>query len=487
MQAMLVVRAPVAHRAVTLRDCALQPLLVHPRRCAAASPRGNARRQRARAASYSAAAAQPPEDALRSEPAAVLGTQRRSGDARGTQSVTYVEGDDGRLLALTSADVRSSAQRIRGFVAGLLLPQGGVSVSAGYWSFSLFYFIRTLFSACSAVLGTRALLRSIGVGGAVSTAGSALLNWVLKDGLGRCGAIVAASTIGNRFDNDSKTFSLVGDMTYELGVGIELSAPLFPSAFLFIGSIANALKSTSYMMRLPPRAAFLKSFSKNENVGDLSAKANAQEVVAGMLGMMLGIALSSAIGDSCTAAYCIYTCTLATVTACSYASLRGLRLPTLNWARMRILLRLYVQKNSGAVPGLREVNALEPMPSWVHNWRSSGDRRVRACLRASHLWLLTFLILHARVQDVACAIRGTAQRHRAHCRRAAPPRRVVWPRVPAVHQPRHCSSCDQHQRLRQRKGFRRAAGHAAGGAPAGAAATGARRWCWRHRCRRFGR
>jgi hypothetical protein len=42
--------------------------------------------------------------------------------------------------------------------------------------------------------------------------GSAALNWVLKDGLGRCGAIAAASVIGNKFDNDSKTYFLLGDV-----------------------------------------------------------------------------------------------------------------------------------------------------------------------------------------------------------------------------------------------------------------------------------
>ncbi len=39
---------------------------------------------------------------------------------------------------------------------------------------------------------------------------------------------------------------------------------------------------------------------------DLSAKANAQEVVAGMLGMGAGIALSTAIGDVLLYAYCAY-------------------------------------------------------------------------------------------------------------------------------------------------------------------------------------
>ena len=43
------------------------------------------------------------------------------------------------------------------------------------------------------------------------------------------------------------------------------------------------------MMRLPPRASFLKSFTKGENVGDVSAKANAQDVLSGLIGMIAGI------------------------------------------------------------------------------------------------------------------------------------------------------------------------------------------------------
>lgn len=90
---------------------------------------------------------------------------------------------------------------------------------------------------------------------------------MLKDGLGRLGAIGAATAVGNRYDSDPKSFFLLGDLAFELGVGIELVAPLFPQWFLLIGSLANALKSMSYMMRLPPRAAILKSFARRENVG----------------------------------------------------------------------------------------------------------------------------------------------------------------------------------------------------------------------------
>jgi hypothetical protein len=96
------------------------------------------------------------------------------------------------------------------------------------------------------------------------------------------------------------------------------------------------------------------------------------QVVAGMLGMGCGIALSTAVGDALGAAFCAYAVTLSTVAFCSYASLRGLRLATLNWARMRILLRGYMQNGGAAVPGPREVNAREPMPSWLLGRRANA-------------------------------------------------------------------------------------------------------------------
>lgn len=67
-------------------------------------------------------------------------------------------------------------------------------------SFSFWNFVRNITSGAGAVLGTQALLRAVGIGGGFAAAGSASLNWVLKDGLGRLGAIGAATAVGDRYD-----------------------------------------------------------------------------------------------------------------------------------------------------------------------------------------------------------------------------------------------------------------------------------------------
>ncbi len=94
-------------------------------------------------------------------------------------------------------------------------PDGGrEAVSEDYWGFSFWTFIKSAVSASTSVLGTQGLLRAVGVGANASIASSAAINWVLKDGLGRIGCILAASIIGNKFDNDAKLFVFIGDMMY---------------------------------------------------------------------------------------------------------------------------------------------------------------------------------------------------------------------------------------------------------------------------------
>lgn len=57
-----------------------------------------------------------------------------------------------------------------------------------------------------------------------------------------------------------------------------------------------------------------------------------------MLGMCLGLTLSSGIGDSWGKVSLAFLATLTTVAVSSYLSLRPLCLATLNWARCRIML-----------------------------------------------------------------------------------------------------------------------------------------------------
>jgi hypothetical protein len=234
---------------------------------------------------------------------------------------------------------------VKAVIGRTMFPEGGRdAVSEDYWGFSIWCFVKSAVSASTSVLGTQGLLRAVGIGANASVASSAAINWVLKDGLGRVGCILAASVIGNKFDNDAKLFVFLGDMMYEVGIFLEILAPLCAHAFLVVASMANAFKSMSYMSRLPPRAAILKSFAMRENVGDVSAKANSQDVVSGLFGLLLGIQVSFFVGSSIWKSLVVFLVSSVIVGISSLKALSDLRLNTLNRHRMEIILDSFVQQ-----------------------------------------------------------------------------------------------------------------------------------------------
>ncbi|KAF6002850.1 hypothetical protein F1559_004427 [Cyanidiococcus yangmingshanensis] len=191
------------------------------------------------------------------------------------------------------------------------------------------------------------MLIAIGVAKEATVGVSAAVQWVLKDGLGRIAAIIFGSVLGNRYDADPKRWRMRGDMLYTIGVGTEIATRLAPQYFLLVGTAANAIKSVSYMMRLPTAAAIRRHFSLRENFGDLSAKANSQEVLSMLIGTFIGIGFSYVIGGSLRALIGFYIVYVQTFILFNFWSLRVLHMRTLNLQRTLIVMRCYW--NSGGV------------------------------------------------------------------------------------------------------------------------------------------
>jgi hypothetical protein len=178
-------------------------------------------------------------------------------------------------------------------------------------------------------MGLRGMTRSGSVGEAASFAakeGAALgaaaaTNWVLKDTLGKIVRMVWASKMGRKFDPDAKRWRFRSALIYALGNGLEVSTYLHPQYFLLLAMLANSCKQMSMLTSSATRNALYNSFkrvgttsstvstSNNasgssaivrrggnggiENIGDITAKGEAQIAVVDLLGIASGICLSS--------------------------------------------------------------------------------------------------------------------------------------------------------------------------------------------------
>ena len=200
-----------------------------------------------------------------------------------------------RFSVVTEPSRDGFAMRATRFLKHSFLPE---HVSPDYYVYTKWRILQRLVSATVSVFGTRALLLALGV--KTERVGlTATFNWIQKDAFGKFGRIMWASKMGRRFDSDAKRWRFRSSLLYAAGTGLEVLTYVFPAAFLLLATLANTLKQMSMLTSSATRNAMYKSFAgDSQNLGDITAKGEAQIAVVDLIGILLGISMSKMIGTS---------------------------------------------------------------------------------------------------------------------------------------------------------------------------------------------
>ena len=239
----------------------------------------------------------------------------------------------------------------RQVVSHFLPAQYPNGVAKGYLPFATYCFTASVAGSASMVLSTQTLLLAVGVVGSnAQTAGimAGALNWVLKDFCGQLGGVIFASQMGKTkaFDNDPKRWRMVSAMTLEGATLLEILSPLFhPSMVLPVASIANVGKNIGFLTASASRAAIHQSLAISGNLGDVTAKAGSQSIMASLCGTTLGIGLSSLLNHDAYK-FSMGFCVLAVIhQGFNYLSLKNVPLAHFNKQRLYIVLDQYIETN----------------------------------------------------------------------------------------------------------------------------------------------
>ncbi|KAJ1428513.1 vitamin B6 photo-protection and homoeostasis-domain-containing protein [Ochromonadaceae sp. CCMP2298] len=168
------------------------------------------------------------------------------------------------------------------------------TLTADYYRYTVWRAAQRLVAATNSVFGTQALLLALGfkrnkIGLAAAT------TWVLKDCLGKVSRIIWASRNGGKFDGDAKKWRFRASLLFAAGNALEIVTYLLPSLFLITAAAANAMKQMALVTSSATRNTIYKSFDRNaDNIGDITAKGEAQIAVIDLLGLLLGIRISKA-------------------------------------------------------------------------------------------------------------------------------------------------------------------------------------------------
>ncbi|KAL7544520.1 hypothetical protein ACHAWF_007896 [Thalassiosira exigua] len=298
-------------------------------------------------------------------------------------------------------------QKLGRFLHSAFVPEG---VSQTYYVYMRWRILQRFVNANVHVIGTQSLLmglrgmqQSNAVGAAVSSAakgGAALgaaaaTNWVLKDTLGKVVRMAWASKMGRKFDPDAKRWRFRASLIYALGNGLEVSTYLHPQYFLVLAMLANSCKQMSMLTSSATRNALYNSFRRIEsvtggssavnvtdsnissggrrgsggveNIGDITAKGEAQIAVVDLLGIGSGIHLSRTIGVSVQNVFAVWVILQIMEIFCMYHEMRSVVYKTFNFERMYTVLGKLLSEDGGGVESncaannsKREKSSLDP-------------------------------------------------------------------------------------------------------------------------------
>lgn len=223
------------------------------------------------------------------------------------------------------------------------------SVAPGYLQFTAFAFTASVAGSAAMVLSTQSLLLAVGVVGSSNVPQAGIMagafNWVMKDLIGQLGGVLFASQMGKTraFDADPKRWRMVAAMTLDGATLMEILSPMLPSVWLLpVAGIANIGKNIGFLTASASRASINQALAIRGNLGDVTAKAGSQAIVASLMGTTIGIGMSSLLAHD-TYNFTLGFCVLGCIHQISnYLSLQSVPLAHFNRQRLQILLETYL-------------------------------------------------------------------------------------------------------------------------------------------------
>uniref|UniRef100_A0A7S2RM30 DUF647 domain-containing protein n=1 Tax=Eucampia antarctica TaxID=49252 RepID=A0A7S2RM30_9STRA len=223
------------------------------------------------------------------------------------------------------------------------LPEG---VTASYYRYMKYRILQRYISSVVHVLGTQSLLLGLGFRGKHELGVSAAMYWVLKDALGKIVRMIWASKMGGRFDSDAKRWRFRASLLFAMGNGLEVATYIAPQWFLVLATLANANKQIGMLTSSATRNAIYTTFkspnAKTENIGDITAKGEAQIAIVDLVGIGSGVALSSAIGLSVRSVFSVWMILQSLEILFMYEEIRSVVFQKLNFERLWNLADLFV-------------------------------------------------------------------------------------------------------------------------------------------------
>lgn len=149
----------------------------------------------------------------------------------------------------------------------------------------------------------------------------------------------------NRFDEDICTWRLFADLINDLGLFLEMVAPLYPEKFLILLSFGSVCKALCGVSAGATRTCITSHLAKKNNMADVGAKENTQETAVTLLGLVIGIYLAPILNANLFTAWTSFIILTIIHMLSNYFGVKSLKLKYINKQRAKLLWVSYLKKD----------------------------------------------------------------------------------------------------------------------------------------------
>ena len=279
------------------------------------------------------------------------------------------------------------------FFRAAFLPEGYPnSVSDDYLAYQTWDTVQAFASSISGSLSTQAVLKGVGVGDDTATALSATMTWLTRQGAGMIAQIIFTWTQGTDLDHNCKKWRLFADVMNDFASGLELTGPMWPSAFLqpilCFASVARALVGVAGGAT---RTAITQHQARSNNISDVAAKDGSQETMVNLAALLVNLVILPLISEDPVIIWTLFLGLTALHLYANYKAVSTLVFETLNKDRFLTVVESYNATKQTRVPGPYLTNKNESVFLGLHRDESTlcGSKLLLGCslseaLKATH-------------------------------------------------------------------------------------------------------
>ncbi|CAK4033371.1 related to DUF647 domain [Lecanosticta acicola] len=293
-------------------------------------------------------------------------------------AATYVQTSSGssggsRIDVIPPSDAKSLWQQ----GLDVFLPVGYPhSVTSDYMEYQIYDSLQAFSSSIAALLSSRAVLKSVGVGDADATATAALLLSIFQESVGRLATILFAHRLGMSFEPECKMYRLLADILNDSGFILDCLSPIFPKPIqVGVLTFSSVLRSLCGVAAGSAKASLSAHFACWGNLGELNAKDSSQETVISLMGMWAGSLVVSRV----TSPFATWTALILLLSIhleTNRRAVRAVSMRSLNRQRATLVFH-HLQK--GHVPTPQEISLQERIFERDGVLRSKDDRVLGYC------------------------------------------------------------------------------------------------------------